>query len=104
MKTFIRHFKVASKAFGGIAHSIFYSAKANSNLTLLKIVAQLGGGCDVVSLGEYLAARKAGIKRIIFSGVGKQRHEIKAALKRGWIFSVWNQKMSWMPLRRLHVN
>lgn len=86
LKTFIRHFKVASEAFGGIAHSIFYSAKANSNLTLLEIIAQLGGGCDVVSLGEYLAARKAGIKRIIFSGVGKQKHEMKVALKRGLDF------------------
>lgn len=86
LRTFVRHFKVASRAFGKIAHSIFYSAKANSNLTLLKIIAELGGGCDVVSSGEYLAARKASIKRIIFSGVGKQKHEIKMALKGGLDF------------------
>jgi len=62
---------------------VFYSAKANSNLNLLKVIADLGGGCDVVSLGEYRAARKAGIKNIIFSGVGKQDFEIEETLKKG---------------------
>jgi len=82
----VRHYKIASRAFGDIRHSIFYSAKANSNLTLLKAIADLGGGCDVVSLGEYKTARKAGIKKIIFSGAGKQAHEIESALKGGLKF------------------
>lgn len=86
LRTFVRHFNVASQAFADIPHAVFYSAKANSNLSLLKVIAGLGGGCDVVSLGEYLAARKAGIKRIIFSGVGKQDFEIEAALKKGLDF------------------
>jgi len=86
LRTFVRHYKIASRAFGDIRHSIFYSAKANSNLTMLKAIADLGGGCDVVSLGEYKAARKAGIKRIIFSGAGKQAYEIESALKGGLEF------------------
>jgi len=86
LRTFVRHFKIASKAFGKINHAIFYSAKANTNLTLLHTIAVMGGGCDVVSLGEYLSARKAGIKRIIFSGAGKQAFEIEEALKKGLDF------------------
>ncbi|MCP4583750.1 MAG: diaminopimelate decarboxylase [candidate division Zixibacteria bacterium] len=86
LRTFVRHYKIASRAFGDIPHSIFFSAKANSNLTLLKVIADLGGGCDVVSLGEYKAARKAGIKRVIFSGAGKRPDEIEAALKGGLEF------------------
>ena len=86
LRTFVRHFKIASMAFGDIRHAIFYSAKANSNLTLLKAIANLGGGSDVVSIGEYLSARKAGIKRIIFSGAGKQEHEITESLRKGLDF------------------
>lgn len=86
LRTFVRHFKIASRAFGKIPHAVFYSAKANSNLSLLRVIAELGGGCDVVSLGEYKAARKAGIKRIIYSGAGKQAFEIEAALKNGLDF------------------
>jgi diaminopimelate decarboxylase len=86
LRTFARHFKVAERAFGDIPHAVFYSAKANSNLTLLNVIARLGGGCDVVSLGEYLSAKKAGIRRIIFSGVAKQVHEIERALIGGLDF------------------
>jgi diaminopimelate decarboxylase len=86
LRTFVRHFKVAERAFGDIPHAVFYSAKANSNLTLLNVIARLGGGCDIVSLGEYLSARKAGIRRIIFSGVGKQAQEIERALEGGLDF------------------
>ncbi|MBN2246413.1 MAG: diaminopimelate decarboxylase [Candidatus Aminicenantes bacterium] len=86
LRTFVHHFKIASQAFRDIPHAVFYSAKANSNLSLLKIIAGLGGGCDVVSLGEYLAARKAGIKRIVFSGVGKQDFEIEETLRKGLDF------------------
>jgi len=83
LKTLVRHLRVVSQAFGSLPHSVFYSAKANSNLTLLHLIAELGHGCDVVSVGEYLTARKAGVKRIIFSGVGKKEEEIKTALKGG---------------------
>jgi diaminopimelate decarboxylase len=62
---------------------ICYSVKANSNLSVLETIAKLQGGADVVSLGEYHRALKAGIdqKRIVFSGVGKQDFEIAEALK-----------------------
>ncbi len=86
LRTFVRHFKIASRAFGKIPHAIFYSAKANSNLSILSAIARLDGGCDVVSIGEYLSARKAGIKRIIFSGAGKQEHEIEETLGKGLEF------------------
>jgi diaminopimelate decarboxylase len=62
---------------------ICYSVKANSNLSVLKTIAEIGGGADVVSLGEYKRAIKAGIdpKKIVFSGVGKQDFEIAETLK-----------------------
>ncbi len=62
---------------------ICYSVKANSNLSVLKTIAEIGGGADVVSLGEYKRAVKAGIdpKKIVFSGVGKQDFEIAETLK-----------------------
>ncbi len=62
---------------------ICYSVKANSNLSVLETIAKLHGGADVVSLGEYHRALRAGIdqKRIVFSGVGKQDFEIAEVLK-----------------------
>ncbi len=86
LKTIVRHLRVVSSAFAGLSHSVFYSVKANSNLTLLRIIAELGYGCDVVSIGEYLTAKRAGVKRIIFSGVGKREDEIERALKGGVVF------------------
>ena len=86
LRTFVRHYKIADRAFGQVDHAVFYSAKANSNLTLLQAIAELGGGSDVVSIGEYKSVRKAGIKRIIFSGAGKQATEIEQALQGGLDF------------------
>jgi diaminopimelate decarboxylase len=86
LKTFTRHLDVVSSAFGELPHDIFYSVKANSNISLLRIVGELGYGCDVVSFGEYLIARKAGIKKIIFSGVGKTDYEIAESMKGGLLF------------------
>jgi len=67
-------------------HTICYSVKANSNLTVLRMLARKGCGFDVVSGGELervlIADRKAA-KRIVFSGVGKTREELTAALKAG---------------------
>jgi diaminopimelate decarboxylase len=73
-------------AFSGIEHSICYSVKANSNLSILHLLAKLGCGFDVVSVGELARAlradRRAG-KKIVFSGVGKTRDEMQAALRAG---------------------
>jgi diaminopimelate decarboxylase len=59
--------------------------KANSNLAVLKVMADLGAGMDVVSGGEYLRAKAAGVpgERIVFSGVGKTREEMRLALEGG---------------------
>jgi diaminopimelate decarboxylase len=63
---------------------ICFSVKSNSNITLLKELKKIGSGADVVSAGELLKAKKAGIsmKKIVFSGVGKTKEEIKLAIKK----------------------
>ena len=83
--TLVRHFTIFNEAFKGISHLVCYSAKANSNLALLRLFVSLGGGVDVVSGGELYRAIKAGSdpKKIVFSGVGKREDEIEYALKIG---------------------
>ena len=71
-------------AFRGVPHTICYSVKANSNLNILRLLAKSGCGFDVVSGGELdrvLAADRRSAARVVFSGVGKTRDEITAALK-----------------------
>ncbi len=73
-------------AFRKQTHTICYSVKANSNLSILRMLARQGCGFDVVSGGELervLAADKRAAKRVVFSGVGKTRDELTAALKAG---------------------
>jgi diaminopimelate decarboxylase len=81
-KTLENHFRVFDTAFSSVSHITCYSVKANSNLTVLKIFASLGGGVDVASGGEIFRALKTGIspQKIVYSGVGKSRAEIKYAL------------------------
>lgn len=83
--TLHHHFSVFDQSFASIPHLTCYSVKANSNLTLLKLFASLGGGVDIVSGGELYRARKAGIppERIVYSGVGKTVDEIDFALREG---------------------
>ncbi|MFM7084019.1 MAG: diaminopimelate decarboxylase [Hyphomicrobium sp.] len=83
--TIQRHYEVLSQAFAGIDHLICFAVKANSNLSVLATLAQLGAGMDVVSYGELLRAQKAGVepKNIIFSGVGKSKEEMLYALQIG---------------------
>jgi diaminopimelate decarboxylase len=71
------------RAFGKLPHTICYAVKANSNLGILRIFAALGGGFDIVSGGELYRLRRIGVpgSRIIFSGVGKSREEIREALR-----------------------
>jgi len=71
-------------AFRSVPHTICYSVKANSNLSILRRLARKGCGFDVVSGGELarvLAANRAAVRKVVFSGVGKTRAEITAALK-----------------------
>jgi len=84
-QTLVRHFTVFDEAFRGIPHLICYSAKANSNLALLRLFVNLGGGVDVVSGGELYRALKGGAdpRKIVYSGVGKRKDEIEYALKTG---------------------
>ena len=72
-----------SRAFHDVAHVVCYSVKANSNLGVLSVLAKAGAGADIVSGGELYRALRAGVppKKIIFSGVGKSRDEMREALK-----------------------
>ncbi|MEI6333544.1 MAG: diaminopimelate decarboxylase [Methylococcaceae bacterium] len=83
--TLERHWKAFDVAFGDQAHLICYAVKANSNIALLNLLARLGSGFDIVSLGELERVLAAGgdAKKIVFSGVGKREDEILAALKIG---------------------
>jgi diaminopimelate decarboxylase len=70
-------------AFRGLPHTICYAVKANSNLTVLRAFAHLGSSFDIVSGGELYRLRRIGVpgRRIVFSGVGKTREEIREALR-----------------------
>ena len=82
--TLTRHYKVFAAALPATA-LIAFSVKANGNLAVLKTLGNLGAGADVVSAGELKKARAAGIpaSRIVFSGVGKTREEMRLALEEG---------------------
>ncbi|MBC8431803.1 MAG: diaminopimelate decarboxylase [Desulfobacterales bacterium] len=83
--TLKRHFLIFNEAFEGIDRLVCYSAKANTNLALLKLFANLGSGLDIVSGGELYRGLKAGFSpdRIVYSGVGKRVDEIDYALNTG---------------------
>ena len=70
--------------FKSVNPLICFAAKANTNLSILKMLGKLGAGADVVSGGELLKAIKAGINpnKIVFSGVGKTEDELKLAVKK----------------------
>ncbi len=82
-RTLRRHFRAFDDAFAGVSHLTAFAVKANSNLALLRLFAQEGGGADVVSGGELYRALAAGIDpgKIVFAGVGKQAKEIHDALQ-----------------------
>ncbi|MEY8802374.1 diaminopimelate decarboxylase [Leisingera sp. XS_AS12] len=83
--TLLRHFRLFDEALEGTDHMVCYAMKAASNQAILKTLAQAGAGMDVVSQGEYLRAKAAGVPgdRIVFSGVGKTAEEIRVALSGG---------------------
>lgn len=83
--TFERHFRVFDGAFGDMPHIVCYSLKANPNGALLRTIARLGGGADIVSGGELYRAVEAGIppEKIVYSGVGKSREELRYAIDAG---------------------
>src|SRR6201994_1752930 len=81
--TLERHYRVFTEAFAGEKVLVCYAMKANSNQSVLRTLAKLGAGADVVSGGELKRALAAGIppSKILFSGVGKTEAELRAALE-----------------------
>jgi diaminopimelate decarboxylase len=83
--TLERHWHAFDKAFQDHSHLICYAVKANSNIGLLNLLARLGSGFDIVSIGELERVIAAGgdPKKVVFSGIGKREDEILTALKIG---------------------
>jgi diaminopimelate decarboxylase len=76
-------YRSLDRAFGSLPHTICYAMKANSNLSVLRVLARLGSSFDIVSGGELDRLGRVGVPghRIVFSGVGKTREEIREALR-----------------------
>lgn len=83
--TLTRHYNVFKDALSGLDALVCFSAKASGNLAILRLLGDMGAGCDVVSGGELKRALAAGIaaEKIVFSGVGKTREELTLALQEG---------------------
>ena len=83
--TLLRHFGLFDQALAGMPHLVCFAMKSLSNVAVLRVLGQAGAGIDVVSVGEYLRARAAGVpgERIVFSGVAKTREEMRVALEGG---------------------
>ena len=83
--TLPRHYRLFTDALSPLPHQVCFAIKSLSNVAVLKLLGDLGAGMDVVSVGEYLRARAAGVpgERIVFSGVGKTEAEMARALQGG---------------------
>lgn len=83
--TLTRHYRLFTEALSPLPHLVCFAIKSLSNVAVLKTLGNLGAGMDVVSGGEYLRAKAAGVpgNRIVFSGVGKTRDEMRLALTGG---------------------
>jgi diaminopimelate decarboxylase len=82
-KQLLSNYRDYASAFANVDHLVCYALKANSNLSLLKLLAEQGSGADIVSGGELYLALKAGIhpQKIVFAGVGKTPAEVESALQ-----------------------
>jgi diaminopimelate decarboxylase len=83
--TLERHWRAFDAALAGVEHLVCYAVKANSNLAVLNVLARLGSGFDIVSVGELERVLAAGgdPQRVVFSGVGKRADEMRRALEVG---------------------
>ena len=83
--TLERHWRAYSTALQAVPHLVCYAVKANSNLAVLNVLAKLGSGFDIVSVGELERVLRAGgsADKVVFSGVGKRSDEIARALDVG---------------------
>jgi len=84
-RTLKRHFRVFDAAFAGLPHLTCFAVKSNSNIAILRLFIEEGGGVDIVSGGELYRAIKAGVdpQKVVYSGVGKKAEEIEFALNTG---------------------
>lgn len=84
-QTILSHYHKIKQAFAEIDPLICYSVKANSNLSILKLLAREGTGLDIVSQGELVRGQTVGVdpKKIVYAGVGKTEKEIATAIKAG---------------------
>lgn len=102
LATLRRHFDVFDRAFDDVPHFVCYSVKANSNISIIRVFANMGGGVDIVSGGELYRSLKAGVKpsKIVYSGVGKKDWEIVLSLeKKILMFNV----ESWDELKNINA-
>jgi len=76
-------YRALDEALGSLPHAVCYAVKANSNLSVLRVLAELGSSFDIVSGGELERLRRVGVpgERIVFSGVGKTAEEIREAIR-----------------------
>ena len=83
--TLLRHYALFDAALGDMPHMVCFAMKSLSNIAVLKLLGDAGAGMDVVSGGEYLRAKAAGVPgdRIVFSGIGKTADEMRLALQGG---------------------
>jgi diaminopimelate decarboxylase len=83
--TLERHYRVFAEAFADVPSLVCFALKANSNQAVIATLAKLGAGADIVSGGELTRALQAGVpaNKIVFSGIGKTREEMAAALQAG---------------------
>jgi diaminopimelate decarboxylase len=84
-RTLTEHFKKLDTAMAPVNHLVCYAMKSNSNMGVLRTIADLGGGFDIVSAGELQRAMAAGgdPRKCVFAGVGKSEEEIEFALRKG---------------------
>ena len=83
--TLVNHYRVVDQAFSALQHIVCFSVKSNSNVAILRLLANEGAGADVVSGGELFRALKGGIdpRKIVYAGLGKTEIEIEHALGEG---------------------
>ena len=106
--TIRERYRQFDEAFDGVEHTVCYSVKANSNLAILRLLAKLGAGFDIVSGGELQRVSKADRKaerKVVFSGVGKQAGEIDLALRTGiLLFNVESaSELELLAARAMHL-
>ena len=94
--TLLRHFQVFDESLAWGEHLVCFAMKSLSNVAVLKMLGQAGAGIDVVSIGEYLRAKAAGVSgdKIVFSGVAKTREEMKT----------WRELSRWRVTRGVEAH